>query len=104
MENKPLESHPENSATGRRSFLKLAAATGTLGAAALALKQVQIPSLDTGLAAEPGEEKIVKTACGLCPCGCGLDVRVVDGKAVKIEGNPLHPSTRACAACALRLL
>ncbi len=100
MENKPLESHPENSATGRRSFLKLAAATGTLGAAALALKQVQIPSLDTGLAAEPGEEKIVKTACGLCPCGCGLDVRVVDGKAVKIEGNPLHPLNQG--VCCLR--
>jgi anaerobic selenocysteine-containing dehydrogenase len=33
----------------------------------------------------------VKTTCALCPSGCGLDVRVVDGKAVKIEGNPLHP-------------
>ena len=50
MENKPLESHPENSATGRRSFLKLAAATGTLGVAALTLKQGQIPSPDNRLA------------------------------------------------------
>ena len=33
----------------------------------------------------------VKTTCALCPSGCGLEVRVVDGRAVKVEGNPLHP-------------
>ena len=27
----------------------------------------------------------------MCPSGCGLDVRVAGGRAVKIEGNPLHP-------------
>jgi anaerobic selenocysteine-containing dehydrogenase len=43
------------------------------------------------LAAAPLDESWVKTTCALCPSGCGLDVRVVDGKAVKVEGNPLHP-------------
>jgi anaerobic selenocysteine-containing dehydrogenase len=36
-------------------------------------------------------EAIVKTTCALCPSGCGLDVRVVNGKAVKVEGSALHP-------------
>ena len=89
-----------SSSGSRRSFLKVAAATGTVSAAALALKQVQIPNLSAGLAAGTGEEKIVKTSCGLCPCGCGLDVRVVNGKAVKIEGNPLHPLNQG--VCCLR--
>ncbi|MCI0475094.1 MAG: molybdopterin-dependent oxidoreductase, partial [Anaerolineales bacterium] len=31
------------------------------------------------------------TVCSLCPSGCGLEVRVVDGRAVKVEGNALHP-------------
>jgi len=48
---------------------------------------------DKHTAAQSGstEETIVKTTCALCPSGCGLDVRVVNGKAVKVEGNPLHP-------------
>jgi anaerobic selenocysteine-containing dehydrogenase len=35
----------------------------------------------------PGSEKFVFTTCGLCQAGCGLRVRVVDGRAVKVEGN-----------------
>src|SRR5690606_22604717 len=31
------------------------------------------------------------TTCALCPSGCGLEVRVAGGRAVKVEGNPLHP-------------
>ena len=46
------------------------------------------------------EETIVKTTCALCPSGCGLDVRVVNGKAVKVEGNPLHPLNQG--VCCLR--
>lgn len=36
-------------------------------------------------------EKIVPTVCSLCPSGCGLWGRVVDGRLVKLEGSPLHP-------------
>lgn len=35
-----------------------------------------------------GEERFVSTACAQCPAGCGVRVRVVEGRAVKIEGNP----------------
>lgn len=36
----------------------------------------------------PGSEKMVVSTCGLCAVGCGVRVRVVDGRAVKVEGNP----------------
>jgi anaerobic selenocysteine-containing dehydrogenase len=42
----------------------------------------------------PGVEKWVQSVCQACPGGCGMLVRVVDGKAVKIEGNPAHPVNR----------
>ncbi len=39
----------------------------------------------------PGVEKWVKSICLQCPGGCGIQVKVLEGRAVKIEGNPLHP-------------
>jgi menaquinone reductase, molybdopterin-binding-like subunit len=33
----------------------------------------------------------VKSVCGLCPGGCGIDVRKVDERAVKIEGRTDYP-------------
>ena len=32
-----------------------------------------------------------KTVCGLCPGGCGIEVRKVDSRAVKIEGRTDYP-------------
>jgi anaerobic selenocysteine-containing dehydrogenase len=37
------------------------------------------------------EEAIVSGVCLLCPSGCGILTRVADGRAVKLEGNPMHP-------------
>ncbi len=31
------------------------------------------------------------TACRECPAGCGTVVRTIQGRALKIEGNPTHP-------------
>ena len=39
-----------------------------------------------------GEETWINSSCGQCPAGCGIRVRVVEGRAVKIEGNPDHPA------------
>ena len=36
-------------------------------------------------------EHIVPSVCLLCPSGCGVWGRVVDGRLVKLEGSPLHP-------------
>ena len=41
-----------------------------------------------------GEERWVLSTCALCDAGCGIKVRVVEGRAVKIEGNPEHPVNR----------
>jgi len=38
-----------------------------------------------------GIERWVPSICQLCPGGCGILVRLIDDRAVKIEGNPFHP-------------
>ena len=38
-----------------------------------------------------GEDRWVATTCGQCPAGCGIRVRVHEGRAIKIEGAPDHP-------------
>src|SRR5690606_11182568 len=38
-----------------------------------------------------GEERFATTSCGQCPAGCGIRVRVVEGRAVRIEGSELNP-------------
>lgn len=41
-----------------------------------------------------GEERWVPSTCLQCPGGCGIRVRVFEGRAIKIEGNPDHPLNR----------
>jgi len=38
-----------------------------------------------------GEERHIATTCGQCPAGCGITVRVHEGRAIKIEGTRDHP-------------
>jgi anaerobic selenocysteine-containing dehydrogenase len=42
----------------------------------------------------PGVANYYASACRSCPAGCGILVRVSEGRAKKIEGNPLHPVNR----------
>ncbi len=42
----------------------------------------------------PPEEKWIPTVCQQCPGGCGILVRIYGDRAVKIDGNPLHPINR----------
>lgn len=83
----------------RRRFLGLA---GTLaGGAALTgchgeedpydLERPDVPGADAFVR---GEERFVATACSQCAAGCGTRVRVVEGRAVKIEGNVESPVNR----------
>ncbi len=39
----------------------------------------------------PGVATWYNTVCNQCSAGCGITVRVREGKAKKIEGNPVHP-------------
>jgi len=40
---------------------------------------------------EDGEASYVNSSCTLCPGGCGITVRKIDDRAVKIEGMKGHP-------------
>lgn len=46
------------------------------------------------------EETWIPTACGRCYANCSIRVRVVDGVAVKIEGNPDTPMGSRGGVCA----
>jgi anaerobic selenocysteine-containing dehydrogenase len=42
----------------------------------------------------PGQNVWYASTCGQCSAGCGIIVRTSNGRARKIEGNPLHPVNR----------
>ena len=41
-----------------------------------------------------GTDNWYASTCRQCPAGCGNIVRVMEGRAKKIEGNPNHPLSR----------
>jgi anaerobic selenocysteine-containing dehydrogenase len=79
----------------RRQFLAYSA--GALAIAGLGWRVADDPVLSSVFrpaersSVSLADEKFVPTICTLCPSSCGLSVRVVNGKAVKVEGNSLHP-------------
>ena len=76
----------------RRTFLKVAA-----GAAAASGLSPQVRRIALEPFVRPPEEELPGRAtwfastCRQCPAGCGIIVRVINGRARKIEGNPSHP-------------
>ena len=82
----------------RRDFLKLVGAGGaTIGLYKLGLEQsVQeaLAKVEEGRASSSQEERWTPSVCQLCPAGCGILVRVIGGRAVKIEGHPLNPNNQ----------
>lgn len=80
----------------RRDFLKLSGATAF---AALFGGCERLPKKIIPFVIPPdnyvlGESLWYASVCGQCPAGCGILVRVSEGRAKKIEGNPLHPVNR----------
>jgi anaerobic selenocysteine-containing dehydrogenase len=78
----------------RRTFLQLSglSAAGAMLAGCKSANEKLIPYLippDEGVT--PGIASYYASACRSCPAGCGILVRVSDGRAKKIEGNPEHP-------------
>jgi anaerobic selenocysteine-containing dehydrogenase len=79
----------------RRNFLKIS----SVGVAGAVLTGCQNPPRWVKL--EPyvippedqldGQATWYASTCRQCPAGCGILVRVMNGRALKIEGNPQHP-------------
>ncbi len=73
----------------RRSFLKVSAFTGV---ALFASRLVKFPRQSFSPPQEATgvlSEKLIATSCLNCGTRCGTQVRVANGKAVRITGNPL---------------
>lgn len=80
----------------RRTFLKLAGAA-TAGSLIPGCKEdvhQLVPYLLPDDQIVPGVADWYASVCGECPAGCGILVRVMEGRAKKIEGNPSHPINR----------
>ena len=82
---------------GRRSFLSflLGGAAGT-ALSPLPWKLMDDSSIWTQMwpwtpVPQDGEASYVHSSCTLCPGGCGITVRKIDDRAVKIEGMKGHP-------------
>ncbi len=87
----------------RRDFLKGTVLTGGAGmileACTPAGSEQVIPILIPEERFVPGVQEFLTTACFECPGGCGLLARKIDGRIVKIDGNPAHPISRG-GSCA----
>ena len=88
----------------RRGFLKVLGATGG-GAVALSgcssdAAEKLIPYLVPPENQIPGVATYYATTCRECSAGCGLHVKVREGRAIKLEGNPDSP-INAGKLCAL---
>ena len=81
-----------NMAVNRRDFLKLSATVA--GGSMLAGGGIagMLMAGDRGGASATVHS--VPTVCEMCFWKCGLIARVVNGRVVKLDGNPLHPQSR----------
>lgn len=95
------ENRKKNTENTRRNFIKTSALLGGCG-----LLINQIPLAGTIIGTEESftgpdnlniingsSDSILSTVCLQCNTGCGIKVRVKDGVAVKIDGNPYSPWT-----------
>jgi len=81
----------------RRTFLQMGGMTAAsaLLAGCQSKNEKLIPFLippDEGVT--PGRANYYASSCNFCPAGCGILVRVSEGRAKKVEGNPEHPVNR----------
>lgn len=76
----------------RRDVLKIAAGTTVATGLGSALRRITIePFVQPPEEVLPGQATWYSSTCRQCSAGCGIVVRTINGRAKKIEGNPLHP-------------
>lgn len=80
----------------RRDFLTFAGFTAVGVAGGVYLKNQILPREAYYLEGDfrSRHEELKRSTCGMCPAACGIQVRFVDGLAVKIEGNPHCPISK----------
>ncbi|NUL81522.1 MAG: molybdopterin-dependent oxidoreductase [Armatimonadetes bacterium] len=86
--------HNKDNRISRRDMLKTSALLG--GAVALAGCSREALHRQSRTAAVDGQndpENIIYTSCLQCNTGCGLKVKLWNGTAVKLDGNPIAPHT-----------
>jgi anaerobic selenocysteine-containing dehydrogenase len=86
----------------RRRSLQTLAASATAATGAIAFSGCQPPLREFQMQSRvrlaedilSAYENWYATTCRRCPAGCGLIIRVIEGRAKKAEGNPDHPVNR----------
>jgi anaerobic selenocysteine-containing dehydrogenase len=79
----------------RRQFFRVAAGTAAATGFSPKLRRIlSEPFVRPPEDVLPGRATWYASTCRQCPAGCGIIVRVINGRAKKIEGNPLHPLNR----------
>jgi len=80
----------------RRAFLRIAGgtATGLLLARFGARPHLVVAQEQINREWIPRTPQWVTTICQQCPGGCGVRVKLVQGKAINLEGNPRYPINR----------
>jgi molybdopterin-containing oxidoreductase family iron-sulfur binding subunit len=88
---------------GRRDFLKMSgfalSATALTGCVRGKERGV-VPYLVAREEVVPGRAYWYASVCGACPAQCGILAKALDGRPVKLEGNPGHPLS-AGGLCAI---
>lgn len=91
----------EQTAFGRRDFLKTTAVIGAFGALSSTWSGglVTRAHAATPINHERAGSKIIKTNCRACTHNCGVLAHMKDNRVIKIEGDPAHPMSKG-ALCA----
>lgn len=100
-DQKPEVSEQGNGIT-RRKFLKILGTTTAAGAVGCSGSKEQniYPRVRSDDSQVPGVSVWYSSTCTECSAGCGIKVRTVDGRAVKVEGDKSNPINRG-GLCAL---
>ena len=79
----------------RRTFIEMIgfSAAAFAFSSCRAPEQKIIPYLKQPVEFTPGVANWFASTCGGCSAGCGVLVKVRDGRPIKLEGNPEHPLT-----------